>query len=155
VTKFRWTGPFRIRDLLAKCILEGTRRPPERDAIYLVSQRAWRRAPSARCVPLYFGGNTGRSPRFRTRIGDLIADMHGFYCDSTGHHSGGQSVFKWCQETNVSPGDLFLGWAVAPSWCSRCAELDLSYQFQKEGVRLLSLLNKVRPPACVLHRGIS
>jgi hypothetical protein len=39
------------------------------------------------------GGNTGGAARFCTRIGDLVADMHGFFGNETGHHSGG--ITRW------------------------------------------------------------
>jgi hypothetical protein len=143
-----WTGPFRIADLLTNCGRDPSVRPPEHSGVYLVSKRSWTQTPKAQCEPLYYGSNTGHSARFRTRIGDLIADMYGFWCEATGHHSGGQSLYKWCLESRVSPGDLYLGWATSESWCSRCVELDLSRRF--EGSRP-TLLNKIRPPKCADH----
>jgi hypothetical protein len=52
-------------------------------SVYLISRKNnwWKRPndkPTKECEPLYVGSTTGKSKRFRTRIGDLIADMFGF-----------------------------------------------------------------------------
>ncbi len=92
VTTLAWTGPFRISDLLAACMDDDHAWPPASKGVYLVSRDDWQDSPSSACHPLYVGGNTGDSQRFCTRIGDLIADLHGLWDGGTGHHSGGQSL---------------------------------------------------------------
>lgn len=145
----KWTGPFRVADLLANCLVDDHPWPPESKAVYLVARRPWKGAPGDQCGPLYFGGTTGASERFCTRIGDLIADMHGFYGRRTGHHSGGQKLWVWCRNHRVVPGELFLGWATAP--CSRCAEVEVAESLAPEWSKR-DLLNKNRPPGCASHR---
>jgi len=118
--------------------------PPDEDAgIYVVTQRQWFDEPTQDAVVLYVGGNTGRSKRFRTRIGDLIADMLGFFGDETGHHSGGQSLWDWCHRQQVKPLDLYIGWDTEVG-CKRCAE-------KKAYEDLRPLLNKKRPSRCPEH----
>ena len=152
MAKFKWTGPFRIRSLLERCLEDGPW-PPACEGVYLISTKTWKGTPDLRCGPLYFGGNTGGSERFRTRIGDLLADMHHFFCDSTGHHSGGQSLYKWCKESEVHPADLFIAWATCKPWCGRCAEIDLAKHFIEtwDERQQVGLLNKKRPPWCEAH----
>lgn len=147
VGEFVWVGPFRISELLAKCLDKDQAWPPERDGVYLVSRRQWVIAPTLECEPLYYGGTTGRSDRFVTRIGDLVADMHGLYGQTTGHHSGGQSLYRWCDEHQVLPGELLLGWATAKDWCGRCAEIRLATEFG----RASTILNRISPPRCSIH----
>jgi len=153
MARFEWTGPFRIRDLLASCLDDAQAWPPASKGVYLVSRRRWTDAPSSECLPLYIGGNTGKSERFCTRIGDLIADMHGFWAGGTGHHSGGIKLYNWCAKNKVPPGNLYIGWARRVPWCGRCAEIELldalceSWQCRQE----LGLLNGSRPPACAQH----
>jgi hypothetical protein len=136
----RWTGPFKISDLLANL----NQRPPDKPGVYLVSQRRWTKRPNVECVPLYVGGVTGTSPRFRTRIGDLIADLFGFFGDGgkPQHHSGAVKLNKWCKEEKRRPADLFLGWALTR--CHRCAEEQVYDQFAGSS----SLLNGNRPKRC-------
>lgn len=98
-----WRGPCKIGDYLDNAI---TRTPswdklwpPSSNAVYLVSLKRWKKKPTRNCVPLYVGGTTGKSRRFCTRVGDLVADLFGFYVPGhTGHHSGGQSLHQWCYE---------------------------------------------------------
>jgi hypothetical protein len=61
--------------------------------VYIVSRRQWSKTPTDAAEPLYVGGNTGGAARFCTRIGDLVADMHGFFGNETGHHSGGITLW--------------------------------------------------------------
>ena len=78
----RWNSPFRVRDLLENCLdYRKQKWPPEDNGIYLVSLNEWKNNPSKSCNPLYVGSTTGKSARFRTRVGDLIADIFGFYSD--------------------------------------------------------------------------
>jgi hypothetical protein len=75
--------------------------------------------------------------------------MHQFFCESTGHHSGGQSLFKWCKDSDVHPADLFIAWALQ-TWCGRCAEIDLAKHFLKtwDERQQVGLLNRnARPGA--------
>ncbi len=150
MNKLIWTGPFLFRELLEGCLSDEQPWPPGSRGVYVVSQKKWKGAPGTACHPLYVGGNTGASPRFCTRIGDLIADLYGFF-DSTGHHSGGQSLFGWCKSNAVHPGSLFIGWATRDPWCDRCAEVELVNQLARSWEDRRSLLNKKRPPACRVH----
>nr|BDT32023.1 hypothetical protein MFMH1_16920 [Myxococcus sp. MH1] len=125
--------------------------PPESRGVYLVSQLGWKGKPTMGCIPLYFGGNTGSSKRFRTRIGDLIADLHGFYGGGTGHHSGAQALRDWCVSNDVHPGQLFLGWATKKPWCGRCAEVFLAKTFASSWAGRAPLCNVRRPPGCSTH----
>jgi len=138
-----WHGPFQVRVLLETAIDDGREIPPEDGGIYAVSIEAWQGCPSQDAKILYVGGNTGVSKRFRTRIGDLIADMCGFFGDETNHHSGGQSLWRWCHEHKVKPLDLFIGWESGIR-CKRCAENE-AYD------SLRPLLNKKRPSKCAEH----
>src|SRR6202044_359687 len=103
-----WVGPFRVKALLKSCIDDALPSPPESGRAYFVSARSWRGVPSVSCGPLYVGGNTGRSTRFRTRVGDLLADSFGFFGGGTGHSSGGQSIHNWCRQNGTNPLDLYL-----------------------------------------------
>ena len=139
-----WVGPFEVRELLAHCIDEALPLPPESGSAYLVSRHTWRGEPTPRCEPLYVGGNTGQSARFRTRLGDLIADLFGFFGAETGHHSGGMSLHRWCREHQVSPLALHIGWLDRSS-CHRCLEGDLVRE-------LAPVLNRKAPAGCRMHR---
>jgi hypothetical protein len=135
----RWVGPFRLRDLLEHCMDDRQPWPPEANGVYVVSERRWRGVPTKRAGILYAGGNTGNSPRFLTRVGDLIADMLGFWW----HHSGGQSLYKHCKEKGIHPLDLYLGW-VEGIRCPRCAEAEV--------YRALAPLRSEKVPArCQVH----
>lgn len=149
----KWTGPFRIRDLLASCLDEKQPCPPSRNGVYLISGKSWSGHPDSRCAPLYIGGNTGSSDRFCTRVGDLIADMHGLFDGGTGHHSGGQSLYAWCRRRGVHPGNLYIGWGTSRPWCGRCAEIQLARSIigQWDRRAAVGLLNKSRPPGCARH----
>ena len=150
-----WHGPFQIKTLLDNCLNDDQPWPLASQGLYLVTKNDWKGQPDTSSVPLYFGGNTGTSERFCTRIGDLIADIYGLFDGGTGHHSGGQSLWFWCNEQGTKPGDLFISWAkpVSPNWCSRCAEISLARLLvPKWDDRLnFGLLNKNRPPACKIH----
>lgn len=150
---FTWTGPFRISDLLAACLDDEQPWPPASRGVYVISRAEWQAAPTPACHPLYVGGNTGGSQRFCTRIGDLIADLHGFWDGGTGPHSGGQSLHSWCRTNKVHPSQLFICWATsedAEVWCSRCAEAEL-IRLVTARTEERTLLNKLRPPFCRMH----
>ena len=135
----RWIGPFQFRDMLERAVNSDAIFPPDRGSAYLVSLRRWRQYPKFSSVPLYVGGITGQSDRFRTRIGDLIADMFGYF----GHHTGGRSLHDWCKESQVHPLDLYIGWVdIGP--CHRCLEEELWREMRP-------ILNRRTPPACRLH----
>jgi hypothetical protein len=138
-----WVGPFAIEDLLRHSIDESYSRPPESGSAYMVTLHSWQGRPTIECRPLYIGGNTGRSKRFRTRIGDLLADLFGFFGEETAHHSGGQSLHRYCRENNINPLELHIAW-VKMAECHRCLEVDL-YS------RLKPLLNRRVPPKCSDH----
>src|SRR5215208_5109357 len=103
-----WVGPFEVGELLAHSIDDSLPRPPESGSAYVISGRAWSSEPTPDCEPLYVGGNTGRSARFRTRLGDLLADLFGFFGGGTGHHSGGITLHRWCRERGVNPMGLYV-----------------------------------------------
>lgn len=155
---FRWRGPFQIREYLDNAVSRDAtwqeRWPQASGGVYLVSREGWSGEPTIACRPLYIGGNTGASQRFCTRVGDLVADMFGFFDGNTGHHSGGQKLWHWCNENQVRPADLFLGWASGDDsdWCARCAEVALFDMFPiVDSPRSAGLLNKIRPPRCRVH----
>ena len=141
----KWAGPFQIRRLLRDTHTRSFPRPPEVGSAYLVTRRGWRNSPAADSKPLYVGGITGRSLRFRTRVGDLLADMLGFFGTgrSNGHHSGGKSLHRWCRRENVNPMDLHLAW-VKRTNCHRCLEVNLVSE-------LKPLLNRKAPARCKIH----
>lgn len=135
-----WVGPFRIETLLSRCIDTSQEWPQEDKGVYVVTRVAWVDGPESTDGVLYVGGTLGTSPRFCTRVGDLVADLHGFYGSKTGHHSGGQKLHEWCVKNRVRPGELFLGWRNYVH-CARCAEAH-------EITRLAPLLNRNKAPRC-------
>lgn len=157
-----WMGPFTISEMLDDFPRPEDRNPPEEASVYLVSQKAWVGNPTCDCVPLYVGGITGKSSRFRTRIGDLMADLFGFFGGfggegeelpegnpKTGHHSGGIRLYYYCKEKGLKPQALYIAWQ-RDCECGRCAENGLYDQFQGCG----TLLNKKRPPVCGKHHSL-
>ncbi|MBA7677076.1 hypothetical protein ES703_85324 [subsurface metagenome] len=138
-----WIGAYSIDVLLDSFLIASHPRPPEANRVYVISKSPWNKQPTRDCTPLYVGSNTGKSKRFRTRIGDLIADMFGFFGDDTGHHSGGQSLHEYCKRHRLNPKDLYIGWVEKCS-CVRCAE-------NKVYDQLKPLLNKNRPTRCKEH----
>lgn len=140
----RWIGPYTIDELLNSFLIPLHLRPPESKSVYFISKNQWNGEPTNDCNPIYVGSNTGESMRFRTRIGDLIADMFGFFGAETCHHSGGKAIHKYCNVNNLNPKKLYIGW-VENCDCVRCTENNLYTQFQS------FLLNKKRPPRCNEH----
>ncbi|EJY0884961.1 hypothetical protein OE987_003603 [Vibrio cholerae] len=154
--KLQWSRAFQIRELLNNVASENTVRPPCSNGVYIVTRKPWLEEPSVLDLPLYFGGNTQNTNRFRTRIGCLIADLMGFYSEGSGHHSGGQSLHQWCQENAINPQDLYIGWATSiESWCARCAENSVATSLTQGNwqgnFNAIGLLNKNRPSACKIH----
>ena len=139
----KWIGPYTIDELLDSFLDSSRHRPPETNGVYLVSQKRWDGSPTLDCFPLYVGSNTGKSKRFRTRIGDLIADMFGFFGTETGHHSGGETLNGYCKQHQLNPKKLYIGWIIE-CCCVRCAEHQ-SYE------QLKPSLNKKRPARCKVH----
>jgi hypothetical protein len=138
-----WVGPFRVRELLERCIDSEQPWPPEDHGVYVVTESEWSDDPASSGCVLYVGGNTGKGGRFRTRIGDLLADACGFFGSETGHHSGGYSLHLWCREHGHKPLELWIGWREGVA-CRRCAEIEV-YE------RLHPQLNKKRPGSCPDH----
>lgn len=138
-----WVGPFQLDALLRHVDDERWPRPPDRSSVYLISRGCWEQQPDLSCTPLYVGGTTGRTDRFRTRVGELLYHLFGFFVD--GKHSGGESLHSYCVENRVDPLTLYLAWAKTPS-CPRCLE-------RAEYERLHPVLNKVAPPRCKKHGG--
>jgi hypothetical protein len=140
----KWVGPIQIRKLLESC-LDGaiTPKPPASGSAYLVTRTGWQLNPTIESGPLYIGGNTGKSARFRTRLGDLLADAFGFYTSETGHHSGGQHIHEWCVKNQVNPLDLHIAW-IEGTECHRCLE-DRLYR------GLSPTLNRMVPSKCKTH----
>ena len=139
----KWIGSLSIEQILSKSIDPSFAKTPESGSVYLVSAKSWQGVPDANSCPLYVGGNTGNSNRFRTRVGDLLADMFGFFGNETGHHSGGQSLHQYCLEHQLNPLTLHIGW-IDECECHRCAEVKL--------FKILNpLLNKNRPSRCSIH----
>lgn len=137
--KAHWVGPFQLRLLLENCMNPGQPWPPESNGVYVVSMRSWQKAPCKESEVLYVGGNTSTSSLFLTRVGSLIADMLGFWW----HHSGGQSLYKHCEENGIHPLDLYLGWVERVA-CGRCAEAEIHRALQP-------LLCKKLPAGCKNH----
>ena len=104
----RWIGPFKICSLLEAASDPEAIWPPDRGSAYLVTHHHWDGNPTQASVPLYVGGITGNSHRFRTRVGDLLADMLGFYGSDigNGHHSGGRSLHGWALQNQIKLLDL-------------------------------------------------
>lgn len=141
----KWIGPFTIDQMLDSCLVDSLPKPPESHSIYVISKLPWTKRPSIECLPLYVGSTTGRSPRFRTRIGDVIVDMFGFFQWDSGHSSGGISLHNYCKRNSLSPKKLYIGW-LEKCGCTRCAE----YYFWRD---LQPELNRNRPPVCQQHKG--
>lgn len=138
-----WIGPFTIEQILYRCTDDSFPKPPESRSVYLISLDTWSDQPTPKCRPLYVGGNTGQSSRFRTRIGDLLADLFGFFCDNTGHHSGGQSLHNYCRVERINPFALYIAWARSCE-CHRCLETELYGELRPR-------LNKNVPSRCRVH----
>jgi len=141
----KWIGPIKVIDLLSNCLDNQQDWPPDDNGVYLISTSGWKNKPTVKCYPLYVGGNTGNTPRFVTRIGDLIADMFGFFNDdgTHGHHSGGQDIYNYCSVNNINPKNLWIGWQIECR-CKRCAEIQAYNELRPE-------LNRRRPSNCMIH----
>jgi len=144
IRNVKWVGPYTVDELLDNCLDNAFPKNPECQSIYVVSKKSWDLRPFAEdCSPLYVGSTTGMVPRFRTRIGDLIADMFGFFQPQSGHHSGGMSLHGYCKQKNTNPKKLYIGW-LENCQCVRCAEYFFWDLLSPE-------LNVKRPPKCEEH----
>lgn len=123
------SDPIQMRTLLNNCVENPSLLPPISTSAYIVTLNKWKGQPVADSFPLYAGGNSKNTDRFRTRVGDLIADMLGFYGGGTGHHSGGKALHAWCQSQLLNPLDLYISWVIK-SPCFRCAEIELYEKFK-------------------------
>lgn len=139
----QWVGPFRLREYLERSIDPDQVWPPASGGVYVLSRLAWTGTPTPAADALYVGGNTGVSPRFITRIGDLVADVLGFWCNETAHSSGGWRVWEYCFKERIHPLDLYLGWIIGVP-CARCAETDVYDALQPR-------INLKRPAGCADH----
>jgi hypothetical protein len=104
-----WNPPKQLRWWFENCMKPGVRWPGHK-GVYVVTGKSWVAAPSERSDIWYVGTVKNDSGRLCTRVGDLIADMLGFFSDKNGHHSGGQSIFYLCDKLGIHPGDLWIGW---------------------------------------------
>lgn len=139
----KWIGPYKVSQLLNNLQDDEIRMPPHDPSVYVVTEAEWARKPDPEATILYVGSNTSDSALFRVRIGSLIADLFGFYSDERGHHSGGQSLHKYCLEVGLDPSDLYIGWKARVE-CARCAE-------NNRYDRLQPRLNRARPARCKVH----
>jgi len=139
----KWIGPFKIDEILNNIVDGNIVMPPVSNSVYMVFQKPWVNTPDLNSEPLYVGSNTGKSKRFRTRIGDLIADMFGFYGGGTGHHSGGKHLNEYCIKNKLNPKEMYIGW-LEYSECQRCDE---NYLYNN----LNPKLNRSKPPKCKIH----
>jgi hypothetical protein len=140
---WKWEGPLTIGDLLDQVVAKYPVMPPPARSVYLVSKKAWKGKPDSSCEPLYVGGNTSESERFRTRVGDLIADMFGFYSNETGHHSGGITLNEYCAKARINPKDLYIGW-LKKCDCGRYAECTIFEELRPK-------FWKKKPARCKQH----
>lgn len=149
-----WSSPRTVGDQLA-----GRHDlPPPSAGVYVITRQPWTSAPDATSQPLYVGGNTSTEARFRTRVGDLLIDLAGYYSSPDeartlgmqprGHHSGAQTIREWCHSNGVQPHALYVGWATRPDWCGRCAEVDLYRAWKPLG---FLECNRIPPTACKQH----
>jgi hypothetical protein len=138
-----WIGPITFDILLDSVLNSNIPRPPSRDGVYVVSLKSWSNHPTVSCDPLYVGSNTSDSDLFRTRIGSLVADTFGLYENGDGHHSGGQSLHKYCVANDINPKSLYIGWfELCP--CHRCAEWEIWNKLKPS-------LNQKQPARCRRH----
>ena len=139
----KWAGPYTIDELLDSF---SNPLPPVDARVYLISREVWMTQPTEECIPLYVGSNKDTSTLFRSRIGDLIADLFGLYYKGDGgkgHHSGGQSLHRYSVDHGLNPKLLLIGWTEECP-CPRCLENELYDSLKPE-------LNKIRPSRCEIH----
>jgi len=139
--KYSWEGPYQIKKLLED---ESYLPKGNYGGVYVVTQWCWRDTPrkDKKSVILYVGKS---EDSLRKRVGDLVADLHGFSDNNQGHHTGGQSLREWCQKQRPRfvSDDLWIGWVINPD-CVSCTE---NWLFDK----LCPSENGKRPPRCKEH----
>lgn len=141
-----WVGPFTIDRLLDTCLDEGEPKPPRANGVYLVSRRSWTDAPTRDSMPLYVGANSRNPQLFRKRVGDLVADVFGFFSPGIpngGHHIPVQRLHDYCKDEQLNPKQLYIGW-VENCDCVRCVEGSVYEELDP-------LLNINHPPKCNDH----
>lgn len=154
-----WSTPMRVGELVDRSATDYRVLPPRSNGVYLVTEASWSVSGSdcweaiRTAGALYVGGNSSNSERFRTRIGDLLADLFGMYArgrpgetgdgksTGTGHHSAGQTLNLWCWLNRKSAADLHIAWQSA-SACPRCGEWEAFWRLRPD------LLNVRTPPRC-------
>ena len=139
----QWIGPMPLEVVLRRSADPSFGLPPAEPSVYLVTRGSWDQSPGDASDPLYVGGITGRSCRFRDRFGQLVARLCGLF--TTGNHSGGESLHRFCREHGIDPLTLQVAWVDRPA-CHRCLEGQLYEELHPR-------LNKKRPPACPTHGG--
>ena len=148
--RYKWSNCYTIGQLLDNFKdLNGKKRPPESNSVYVITKNRWVSNPKSDSIPLYVGGTTGNSNRFRVRVGDLVADVFGFFNTEPkdakgnrrlGHHCGGIKLHNYCVKMKISPLDLHIGWVINPS-CHRCSELEIYEELNPQ-------LNQKTPSSC-------
>lgn len=118
--------------------------PEERAGVYLVTEKLWHGEPTPKCKPLYVGTNTKNPTRFLQRFGELVKDMLGFFGEVAGNHPGGWKIYRYCEEKQLHPLDLYVGW-INGITCTRCGE---NYYYD----RLKPTINARRSSRCLVHK---
>ncbi|MHA1682792.1 MAG: hypothetical protein ACTSUE_17775 [Promethearchaeota archaeon] len=142
IREMEWIGPFTIDELLDNLPENNLPMPPDDNAVYLVTRMPWEEEPRQDCLPLYVGTTTGKTARFRTRVGDLIIDAFGFFDQESGHSSGGNHLYEYCKKEGINPKVLYISWVINVN-CKSCTERELYNT-------LNPILNMI-PPRCNLH----
>lgn len=83
------------------------------------------------------------APRFRTRIGELVGAMFGFYNWETTAHPAGAEIYEYCLKESINPKQLWMSW-VENCACLRCAERFMYRIYEPK-------CNLVSPPYCRQH----
>ena len=138
-----WHAPHQIGRLLCNTTNEGVEFPPNNGTVYVLT-RTRRFAQQEHGLPnvLYVGGRRAEN-RFRIRIGDLIADMLGFFYEHRPtRHCAGREVRDWCRSHGIDPSRLYLWWKTGG--CPRCGEITAFDDLHPK-------LNNRRPPRCDQH----
>src|SRR5437763_15429756 len=107
----KFVGPFRLRDYINDLLAIRIPNPlPIRPGVYIVTEQPWTGWPSPGQV-LYVGG----TDKLLERVADLIIDLLGFFDGGdgrpwVGHHTGGQSCWRYCNDNHKQVGELFIAW---------------------------------------------
>jgi hypothetical protein len=140
----KWIGPFQVRKMLEHCLDDSVvPKALESGSAYLVTRKDWRTAPTHESIPLYVGGNTGEAPRFRTRVGDLLADAFGFFTSKNGTQFGRHAtppLVSRKQRESARPLHSVDRWQWMPSMLGKRLYTGLK-----------PALNRVSPSRCKTH----